>query len=230
MTHPRLRLAALLLGGTVLLQAHDASEFTVLDAAGKPLPQAVLEVTGTSLKAPLKERTDAKGQCHLDLKPGTYQIRISHPACLTLARSIQVGVGQPHHTPFTLHPCGATVEVLEKGTVANLSLLDAPLNHLLGLADAANEDIVTPAELAARPYQRPGDLLETVPGLLISQHSGEGKANQYDLRGFNLTNRRAADIDYSYESQLKTESAPVADTHFHPVEPRNLRIGASWRF
>jgi TonB-dependent Receptor Plug Domain len=29
-------------------------------------------------------------------------------------------------------------------------------------------------------------LLESVPGLIVSQHSGEGKANQFYLRGFNL--------------------------------------------
>ena len=33
---------------------------------------------------------------------------------------------------------------------------------------------------------RTGEVLETVPGVVISQHSGEGKANQYYLRGFNL--------------------------------------------
>ena len=33
---------------------------------------------------------------------------------------------------------------------------------------------------------RAGEVLETVPGVVISQHSGEGKANQYHLRGFNL--------------------------------------------
>ena len=33
---------------------------------------------------------------------------------------------------------------------------------------------------------RAGEVLETVPGVVISQHSGEGKANQYYLRGFNL--------------------------------------------
>ncbi len=37
-----------------------------------------------------------------------------------------------------------------------------------------------------RPLQRPGEVLETIPGVVISQHSGEGKANQYYLRGFNL--------------------------------------------
>ena len=33
---------------------------------------------------------------------------------------------------------------------------------------------------------RPGELLEVTPGLIVSQHSGEGKANQFYLRGFNL--------------------------------------------
>src|SRR5262249_31257257 len=41
-------------------------------------------------------------------------------------------------------------------------------------------------QLDARPLMRTGEVLETVPGVVISQHSGEGKANQYYLRGFNL--------------------------------------------
>jgi hypothetical protein len=51
---------------------------------------------------------------------------------------------------------------------------------------AASQGMVTPKKLAFRPLLRTGDVLETIPGLLISQHSGEGKANQYYLRGFNL--------------------------------------------
>jgi hypothetical protein len=51
---------------------------------------------------------------------------------------------------------------------------------------AASQGLVTPRELVLRPRLRAGDVLETIPGLLISQHSGEGKANQYYLRGFNL--------------------------------------------
>jgi len=38
----------------------------------------------------------------------------------------------------------------------------------------------------AQPFARPGEALEVVPGLIVTQHSGEGKANQYFLRGFNL--------------------------------------------
>jgi len=41
---------------------------------------------------------------------------------------------------------------------------------------------------------------------------------------FNLFNSRVSDVDYAYESQLRTESAPVADRHFHPVEPRSFRL------
>jgi len=41
-------------------------------------------------------------------------------------------------------------------------------------------------EIASQPLLRPGALLENVPGLIVTQHSGEGKANQYFLRAFNL--------------------------------------------
>lgn len=56
----------------------------------------------------------------------------------------------------------------------------------LGIADSANAGVVTRQQLAARTVYRPGELLEATPGLIVSQHSGEGKANQFYLRGFNL--------------------------------------------
>lgn len=56
----------------------------------------------------------------------------------------------------------------------------------LGVADAASVGTVTQKQLEARTVYRPGELLEAVPGLIVSQHSGEGKANQFYLRGFNL--------------------------------------------
>ncbi len=57
---------------------------------------------------------------------------------------------------------------------------------LIGTARTASEGHVGTRELAARPLSREGELLETVPGLVVTQHSGEGKANQYFVRGFNL--------------------------------------------
>jgi len=56
----------------------------------------------------------------------------------------------------------------------------------LGIADSANAGSVGQKELAARTTYRPGEMLEAMPGLIVSQHSGEGKANQFYLRGFNL--------------------------------------------
>ena len=56
----------------------------------------------------------------------------------------------------------------------------------LGIADAASAGVVTQKQLEARTVYRPGELLEATPGLIVSQHSGEGKANQFYLRGLNL--------------------------------------------
>ena len=57
---------------------------------------------------------------------------------------------------------------------------------LLGVASTASEGIVSDEELRLTPTYRPGQLLETVPGLIVTLHSGEGKANQFLLRGYNL--------------------------------------------
>src|SRR5271165_905494 len=57
---------------------------------------------------------------------------------------------------------------------------------LLGTASSASEGIVADQELQLAPVYRPGQLLETLPGLIVTSHSGEGKANQYLLRGYDL--------------------------------------------
>ena len=57
---------------------------------------------------------------------------------------------------------------------------------LLGVATSAGSGTVTQKQLEARTVYRPGELLEVTPGLIVSQHSGEGKANQFYLRGLNL--------------------------------------------
>jgi hypothetical protein len=46
--------------------------------------------------------------------------------------------------------------------------------------------VITAELLRSRPALRPGEVLEFVPGVIVTQHSGDGKANQYFLRGFNL--------------------------------------------
>lgn len=58
--------------------------------------------------------------------------------------------------------------------------------NLEGIATAGSEGVVSSQRLAAVPLLRPAEVLEMVPGLIVTQHAGDGKANQYFLRGFNL--------------------------------------------
>ncbi|MEM8710150.1 MAG: TonB-dependent receptor [Planctomycetota bacterium] len=56
----------------------------------------------------------------------------------------------------------------------------------LDIAPSASEGVTGPEQLRRRPLLRPGELLETAPGVIVTQHSGSGKGNQFFLRGFNL--------------------------------------------
>jgi hypothetical protein len=52
-----------------------------------------------------------------------------------------------------------------------------------------------------------------------------------DASILNAFNTRANDIQYFYPSRLAGEpAAGVDDIHFHPVEPRQIRIALSWGF
>ena len=59
-------------------------------------------------------------------------------------------------------------------------------DNAVGTSDAASQGVITNELIVNRPALRTGELLEFVPGLIVTQHSGDGKANQYFLRGFNL--------------------------------------------
>ncbi|WP_291878732.1 TonB-dependent receptor [Caulobacter sp.] len=77
---------------------------------------------------------------------------------------------------------GATAQAQEVETVA---VWGRRANEI-GRAKSASEGRIAYADFAVRPLLRPGELIEAVPGLAATQHSGAGKANQYFLRGFNL--------------------------------------------
>lgn len=59
-------------------------------------------------------------------------------------------------------------------------------SSLIGSALVGSEGAYGQSDLEYRPMARTGEVLEMVPGLIVTQHSGTGKANQYFLRGFNL--------------------------------------------
>jgi outer membrane receptor protein involved in Fe transport len=72
--------------------------------------------------------------------------------------------------------------------VASSQRVEVTGNYLnaVGTSDAASQGTVTAALIESRPTLRPAEVLEFVPGVIVTQHSGDGKANQYFLRGFNL--------------------------------------------
>ena len=78
-----------------------------------------------------------------------------------------------------------SVDPLEARALAPVTVTGSR-NSQLGAAESANSGVVTQKQLEARTVYRPGEVLEATPGLIVSQHSGEGKANQFYLRGFNL--------------------------------------------
>ena len=59
-------------------------------------------------------------------------------------------------------------------------------DNAIGSSDSASQGSVTATLIGSRPTLRPAEVLEFVPGVIVTQHSGDGKANQYFLRGFNL--------------------------------------------
>ena len=75
---------------------------------------------------------------------------------------------------------------LEEAAAAQTVTVVGNYNNAVGTSDAASQGTVTSNLIASRPALRTGELLEFVPGMIVTQHSGDGKANQYFLRGFNL--------------------------------------------
>src|SRR5207245_7597043 len=71
-----------------------------------------------------------------------------------------------------------------------------------------SQGYITPRLIESRPISRPAEVLEYVPGLIVTQHSGEGKANQFFLRGFNL--------DHGTDFATSVAGVPVnLPTHAH---------------
>ncbi len=81
-------------------------------------------------------------------------------------------------------------------------------DSLIGTADSANQGVVGYEQLSRRPLLRPGEIVEAIPGVIVSQHSGAGKANQYYLRGFNL--------DHGTDLLTSVDGVPInMRTHAH---------------
>lgn len=118
------------------------------------------------------------------------------PATKVLTAAISIAISG------SIHAAGVTGNNIEEVIVRGSD------NSLTGDPQSATEGIVFGAQLKLRPISRPAELLEFVPGLIATQHSGEGKGNQYFLRGFNL--------DHGTDLALKVDGLPVnMPSHAH---------------
>jgi outer membrane receptor protein involved in Fe transport len=160
---------------------------TVRDQTGAPLPGVTIEV-GPPAAVPVTV-TDGSGHYRVEGVPaGSFALsfRLVNFGDQT-RRNVEVLAREDATLDVTLSlALTADVTVTGKRTFTNLADAERPAEDLVGIAGAASQGAITARQLDARPIMRAGEVLETVPGVIISQHSGEGKANQYYLRGFNL--------------------------------------------
>lgn len=95
----------------------------------------------------------------------------------SLLLSSELAFAQSNETSEPAKKEGSDIEEIE---------IKGRSHNLIGEAISASEGVVGQYEIANRPMLRTGEVLELVPGMVVTQHSGSGKANQYFLRGFNL--------------------------------------------
>ena len=176
---------------TPLASAQPGGDATVIgvvrDETGAVLPGVVVSLRGED-RAPAEAVTDESGRYALGgIAPGSGLLSFRLINFSPVSRDFVVEAGGEHVVDVTLHvSMRADVTVTGRGTFTNLADVENPAENLVGVALSASQGAVTAAQIESRPIMRAGEVLETVPGVIISQHSGEGKANQYYLRGFNL--------------------------------------------
>ena len=179
-------LVAALLGSPASAQSAKLSG-SVTDETGGALPGVLVQLLEGDNR-PAEATTDAGGHYAFDkVAPGPRDLVFGLINFARVRRQVQVPQSGELRVEVALHlSLSADVTVAGKRTFTNLADAADPAQNLLGIAQSASQGAITGRQLDARPVMRSGEVLETVPGVVISQHSGEGKANQYYLRGFNL--------------------------------------------
>lgn len=158
----------------------------VVDASGGLLARAEVQVRSADGSIRRTTQTDGHGAFTLlGLAPGTYRLSVSRldfdvKEVFVVVRSPEAQV--PLH-PEMQAPLRIALTVRAVSTTVDVQGRE---NDLTGIADSATQGTVGAGEIRDRPMLRSGEVLETVPGVIITQHAGGGKANQYFLRGFNL--------------------------------------------
>jgi hypothetical protein len=164
-----------------------------------PLAGANVSIQGT----PRGASADVEGAFIISGIPtGTYVINASSVGYLKQSRTVVIG------TDTTSVTFQIAVDVLNFGEITTTA--ERPYS-------AASSMALREIDFELRPRQSAQDMLRLVPGLVIAQHAGGGKAEQIFLRGF--------DADHGTDVNISLDGLPVnmvshghgqgyADLHF----------------
>jgi hypothetical protein len=169
---------SLLVPGLLFAQGIAQISGTIVDTSGAVIAGATVQLRSANGAVQARTQSLTNGSFIVSGVPaGNYRLVISNPGFET------------KEIPITLGATVASAPLRIALAVASLSTtinVQGRADALVGIAASATQGTVGATEIQDRPILRSGEVLETVPGLIITQHAGGGKANQYFLRGFNL--------------------------------------------
>ena len=183
---------------------------TVTDQTGGVLPGTSVDIRPEGAQRVLETVTDSTGAYRFEnLPPGPADLTFRLINFSTIRRVVTISAGGMVTADALMQVAtSADIVITAPRTFRNLAEIQDPVESLIGVAAAGSEGAITAAQLSVRPVNRAAEILETIPGMVISQHSGEGKANQYYLRGFNL--------DHGFDFAQTIAGVPVnMPTHAH---------------
>jgi hypothetical protein len=199
-----------LAGAHVWAQGGGSVAGTVADETGGVLPGVNVALTSEGSPTEVETVTDGAGKYTFENVPaGMAELTFRLINFGTVRRVVTIAKAEPLIADVVMFvAASADIVITAPRTFRNLAEIENPAENLVGVASAGSEGAITAVQLAVRPVNRAAEVLETVPGMIISQHSGEGKANQYYLRGFNL--------DHGFDFAQTVAGIPVnMPTHAH---------------
>jgi hypothetical protein len=165
--------ACVLLVGVARVGAQDAPSLRgrVTDETGGALPGVSVELR-QGIRPPQMVTTNASGDYTFDRVPtGRYQLTFALINFATLTRRDVVVETRPVRVDVVLHlSLNADVTVTGTRTFTNLADVENPAENLVGIAQSASQGAITAKQLDERPLMRDGEVLETVPGVIVTQH------------------------------------------------------------
>ncbi len=151
---------------------------TVVDTSSAVIAGATVQVRSADGTVQSTTQSDRSGSFIISgLSTGNYRLVVSNPDFETKEMPITIG------TTWASAPLRISLAVSAVSTTISVQGRE---DDLIGIAESGTQGTVGAKEIQDRPILRSGEVLETVPGVIITQHAGGGKANQYFLRGFNL--------------------------------------------